>query len=120
MRPLLLAKCAVYAAIAIAPMPGKAHALFVDGNTLYGDCTNTGNGRAFASGYCLGYIVAATDGIEFSDVYFRDRERCWSATVTQGQMRDVVVNYLRDHPEKRHLSATTSIRVAVQSAFCTE
>jgi hypothetical protein len=84
---------------------------FNTGNDLYdacqleddpfarGVCTATVSG-AYDMMIALGYVCSGiTDG------------------VTQNQLRDVVVNYLRDHPETRSAPAVFNIALAMKASF---
>ncbi len=88
--------------------------------------TTTGNGlldsceskAEHERALCLGYITGVTDmeGINTAAYPERGRTRI-SEDVTNSQVKDVVVKYLRDHPEDRHLLAAILIVEAVSRAF---
>ena len=42
---------------------------------------------------------------------------CIPNNVTQGQVLDVIVKFLEDHPQNRHQNATVLISVALRDAF---
>ena len=70
----------------------------------------TGGYAGYPSGYCIGYIVAIVDMFENSV--------CWPReTVKNGQLVDVVIKWLNDHPESLHLPASHAITKAMQQAF---
>lgn len=119
----LLAKCAVYAAIAIAPMPGKAHAYsyFEDGNGLFEECSAPERDQLYfqKTARCTAYITGVYDSVN----WFRatmDSPKCEISPsgVTRGQVRDVVFKYMSDHPETRHEPAIQIVVVALNEAFC--
>ena len=82
---------------------------FKTGNELYQECT-----AAFGSPpniLCMGYVMAASDALESQRLICRPKE------VTASQAEDVIVNYLRDHPEQRHLTAYSLAKLALMGAF---
>ena len=82
---------------------------FKTGNELYQECT-----AAFGSPpniLCLGYVMAASDALESQRLICRPKE------VTASQAEDVIVNYLRDHPEQSHLTAYSLAKLALMSVF---
>ncbi len=85
------------------------------GNDLLESCESKGN---FEQAFCLGYITGVTDieGLD-SAVYPERRRSCVPENVTNGQARDVVVKYLKDHPEERHLQAAILVAKAMGQAF---
>jgi hypothetical protein len=85
------------------------------GNTLLEACESK---DAFQHALCLGYIQGATDIDAMDGATFPERRRsCVTENVTNGQIEDVVVKYLRDHPEERHLLAAILVVRAVAKAF---
>lgn len=49
---------------------------------------------------------------------FPDRQRfCTPDNVTNGQMEDIVVKYLKDHPDERHMLAAILVVKAMTKAF---
>jgi len=95
--PLLLA-----AALVATP----AYAAFQNGDALYKDCSSQMG--SFETGFCVGYIAGVVDS----------SEKCIPIAVKLREARDVVLQYLRDHPEKRHLEADALVLAAIQEAFC--
>jgi Rap1a immunity proteins len=90
-----------------------ASAGFDDGNALFERCKTYTSDRAtepFNDGVCAGYIVGATDALD------RGSLLCLP-DVTKGQIIDVVILWLRDHPEKRHLGASSLIGAALKEKF---
>jgi len=75
------------------------------GNMLYVDCS-TSMGRTA----CINYVMV-TDALSLMGVI------CTPEQSTPRQAIDVVVKYLRAHPEQRPLSAATQVRGALQEAF---
>jgi len=81
-----------------------AQAQFQTGNTLYAELTqNTLAGKMFVLGYMIG--VADT---------FVGREICLPQDVTQGQVLDIVTNYLASRPQTRHQPADLLVVLALR------
>jgi hypothetical protein len=84
------------------------------GNDLLESCES----RDFKQAFCLGYITGVTDFDGMDGAAFPERRRsCIPENVSNGQVRDVVVKYLKDHPEERHLLAAVLIVEAASKAF---
>ena len=106
-----------------------------DGNTIYRACETTND--EVMQGFCFGYIFGAVEGMKWgalvgiaalstegnfdaskSDVMSSVALGfCIPPTVENGQVSDIVVNYLGDNPESRHESARTLINEALSAAF---
>ena len=76
------------------------------GNMLYADCS-TSMGRTA----CVSYVMGVTDALSLMGAI------CTPEHSTARQAIDVVVKYLRAHPEQRPLSAAMQVRAALQEAF---
>lgn len=117
-----LAKCAVYAALAIAPVVDDARAeyrLYDSGNDLFGLCTTSESDDVhyLKDSECRGYIVGVVDHLSmWRDTL--DFPACGRAGITKGQMVAVVVKYMMDHPETRHEPANELVMKAFNTAFC--
>ena len=101
-----------------APAQGGS-TYFQNGNKLYADCTS--NNR-YDQAYCLGYVVGVTDlAVNLSDAAelgARPPKVCIPLGVTQGQVKDVVIDYLRRDPEHRHhVTAVVQVEIAVVDAW---
>ena len=69
--------------------------------------------------WCTAYIQGAQQTIalvrfDTSKVY---ASSCPENSVTNQQAQDVIIKYLRDHPENRHLPAPSLIALALHDAF---
>jgi hypothetical protein len=82
---------------------------FLSGNQLYERCVADMN--TVANSYCIGYVAGIADVLSASKI------TCASDGVTVGQVTDIVVKYLRDHPEKRHYAAQDQVGTALMQAF---
>ncbi len=63
-------------------------------------------------------IARITDTDSAQGAAFPERRRsCIPENVTNGQVSDVVIKYLRDHPEERHILAAILVVKAMAEAF---
>ena len=71
-----------------------AEAYFVTGNDLLKDCSSTDKDTAAAKGlYCLGVILGYYEMLTFLKAQCGDDSK-----KNVGQIKDVVVKYLKEHP----------------------
>jgi hypothetical protein len=89
-----------------ASITAHAAIVFDTGNELFSACSSPEQ-RA----YCLG----TTTG--YSDMLQAMGETCLDKSVTRGQAADIVMRFLRDHPEARHKTAASLARAALRDAF---
>lgn len=91
--------------------PAKAQRVSYTGNDLLNECQR--DAKNFDTG-CFMYINGFVNGFEAnaSNKYFSIPDN-----VTVGEMMDVVVKYLENHPEKRHLEAGAAIVWAFSDAY---
>ena len=95
--------------------PGSAS--FLNGNELYSRCNSTQS--TVNSTFCVGYISGVFDGIR-GDAIIAGRDdglRCVPVEVNIGQMRDIVVEFLRKNPGIRHLPADILIKDSLLATF---
>jgi len=94
--------------------PAVAQNQFKGGNDIYPLCVSpdTGDKRA-----CLHYILGVSDSFveiaRAADV----PGLCYGPHVTAGQIFDIVVKYLREHPKTRDASAASLISLSLMEAF---
>jgi hypothetical protein len=100
------------AAIVLVLGAGEAGAAVKDtnGNQLYADCTGDLVGQAV----CVGYVRGVYDRDRWSDA---SSYICAVDGVTTGQLVDVVVQYLKAHPEKRDFRAGGLVLFALRDAW---
>lgn len=89
---------------------------------------STGNGvlelceaprGSFESGLCLGFIEGVVEKDKLSRwMDSTNTYLCDLPGVTNGQIYDVVVAFLRAHPEQRHHHGASLVSRAIQQAFC--
>jgi hypothetical protein len=104
---LRLKTTALAAAMTLALAPGaKAEVKANTGNTLFADCTQTSG--YYNNGFCLGYVVGTAHALA---------NVCMPNGSTQGQMRDVVLRWLENNPDKRHYDASSIVAYVLGQAF---
>jgi hypothetical protein len=84
-------------------------ALALDGNELLQRCASIPDGKLFCTGFVDG-IHRLLRGSQFHLV-------CSPDDVTTGQVRDIAVRYLLDHPADRHHNAEEVVTFAMIEAF---
>ena len=82
---------------------------FYSGNDLYAKCTAPEG--SLDRVYCIGIMAGLADAFE------TDGTTCLPKNASVGQVMDVVVNYLRDHPDGRHFAMAREAELALNSAF---
>ena len=112
-RPITTNAIAVGIALAVLP-PLPVIAGFYDGNVIFQRCSES---DAANKSFCLGYIGGVADSMGYSDAK-ANRSQCIDNEATMGQLRDVAVAYLRDHPALRHLGAAGLIEFAIREGYC--
>ena len=85
-----------------------------DGNELLALCNDDGY---FLQGACLGIIKGAIVTLDNWAAVNETRPYCRPDGATWGQMQDVVVSYLRRHPETRHESYSLLIIKAQRATW---
>ncbi len=106
---LLVAALALVLVSTAASAQGKTAAT---GNQMMGLCHSA---EAFGQGLCVGFAMAVA-GLA-SWLPYDAPAACFMETVTLGQLRDIMVKYLDDHPEELHYSATSLAAKAFAKAF---
>jgi hypothetical protein len=93
--------------------PGIARAEYFDtGNDLWNLCTDKFPGHNYL---CIGLPTA------YYDMMLATGYRCAATGVDREKVRDAVLKYLADNPEKRNLPASELAIAAFKAAFqCTE
>lgn len=88
-------------------LSAPAHADFKSGNELL-DHTNVDN--YYNKGNAMGYIMGVVDA--YSSIYI-----CPPATITGGQVQDIVKSYLAQNPATRHEGASILVFRAMVEFF---
>jgi hypothetical protein len=97
-----------------------------DGNKLFSACEGYGTQgtlspdeiRRFAS--CEAYVVGVADSLAMFKANLStlgDVKYCPPEGADSHQLTSVAINYLRDHPEKRHLAAASLVANALAKGF---
>jgi hypothetical protein len=118
-----LAMLAAFTTIAATGLTATAYAAeqsnfpdyvaFDRGNQLLDECNPASGYNSFASGMCIGYVTATVDTLSF----IPGMGFCLPLASTKGQIRDVVLKYLQDHPADRHSVAASLVTVALWESF---
>jgi hypothetical protein len=87
----------------------SAFAAFDSGNALLESCDNATD--AWKQSHCLAYIAGVSDVLDGMHI------TCTGGRVSLDQVKDVVVKYLREHPEQRNSDADDSTSTALALAF---
>lgn len=118
MKKYLVTAMLLYSALASTPSAAQSNdttiiPTFRDGNELYRLCASQFETEKVN---CLGYIQGAADSLEAARLVARMLP-CIKEPVELGQIQDVVILYLRDHPEIRHRGAAGLIWAAIADAW---
>ena len=110
MLKLLLA-----ASLLLAPVPVMARDVSAnDGNELLGHCNDEGY---YTQGVCMGIIQGTMNTLDSWALANESTPHCRPANATWGQIQDVVVSYLKRHPETRNESSSLLILKAQRAAW---
>ena len=99
-------------------VPVPARAQFYTGNEIYGDCQASESDAAYFQKWarCTSYVTGAFDAILLAR-QLNDKPDCTPDRLTVGQMRDVAVKYMREHPENRNMSAAAIVLLSIMDAW---
>ena len=101
----------------------KANAGFSTGEKLLKFCTADKNGP---QGVCSGYIIGVVDSQQTDNVIGGKDEYvnkhlgyrwCLHKKITQGEVMDPVIAWLKVKPKKRHFTATSLVSKVLQESF---
>src|SRR5262249_46932591 len=104
--------------LAFASSPAAAQSVglnYISGNILWETCSPSQHDTN--NWLCMGYITGITDAVEAQNGSFMGRRVCIQSQVTPGQIVDVVVQFLGQHPEIREYAAPGLIAGALAKAF---
>lgn len=86
------------------------------GNTLLEDCKS--DDLTWSDGFCSGSIKGVVAGMNFAAAFYSMKlPWCARPTVTNGQIRDVVVAWLRANPKERDLPTAIVIARSMKDAY---
>jgi hypothetical protein len=116
MNPLFLPMLLVAAQAApdAPPAPSSPTFMFENGDTLLAKCENKAPEYALA---CTAYIVGAVDGIKKDIFLGRAPDNCWPEQMAAGEVRNIVVKYLKSYKDQRKFPASLIVSVALNDAF---
>lgn len=102
--------------VATAMLASPAQA--IDGNELYKWAREWNNQKGeYLGGAYQGYLIATADALDKTDIPWAPVKFCIPDGVSNGQVGDIVFQWLEDHPEKRHYLASELVVVALSEAF---
>ena len=98
-------------------IPNAVHARGIeDGNSLLENCSAAEDRLEYID--CLSYIHGGIDMlVDMQMAKLIDKRVCLPAGVTNGQLKDVVVKYVIEHPEIRHFPAGDLVFLALANNF---
>ena len=87
------------------------------GNDLLRDCTD--DKTVTQKSFCLGFIMGIWDAAVVEEGVFHPSKPKFviPEAANLGQLKDVVVKYLNEHPANRHLNAGVLVVIALKEAF---
>ena len=112
--------------------PGASLSEPLSGNQLYAVCTSSDQAT---SAFCIGYVIGETEGqflgglmlylnshpesrdSDYNDHASRVFGYCVPKNASNAQLRDVVVKFLRENPERRHETARFLVMESYVAAF---
>jgi hypothetical protein len=113
MRTPLLTILAILAGQPTTPVCAQESGGLFTGNQFLSLC------NLDREGDCLGYVAGVTDTLLSLQAAKPHMGYCIRipAAVTGGQLRDIAVKYLQEHPEERHYTAASEVILAMLNAF---
>jgi hypothetical protein len=81
---------------------------FKNGTELYQACTVS---DSVHTSFCIGYVMGVSDSLQSLHL------TCSPKQATGRQVTDLVVSYLRDHPDARQYVAAQEVTLALVKAF---
>lgn len=103
---------ALFSALALAQ---SAPADFKDGEELYGLCTTPNDKRA--NSFCVGYVAAIADVLGTGDGSISGWRACLPSSATQGEVAEVAIQWLKNHPENRAFGASDVVAQALAHTY---
>jgi hypothetical protein len=110
----VLALCLILAAPSAAQE--SASEAFETGRTLLQKC----GGDAASQSRCLSYIEGVADAMRLEQAYrrtFFGARVCINQNILSREIKDIVVRWLKDHPDRQRYPASQLIAQAVFKAF---
>ncbi len=116
MTPKTVAIGAALALVLVSAGAGAQETMssWADGNDMKNFCHS--EAPNFSQGLCVGFAMAVAE-IAGSQPIFDRQRACIPPGVKRGQLKDIMVKFLDDHPEQLHLTATSLAARAYEEAF---
>lgn len=109
----LLISIAIVSGVGTPAMASEPALMFNNGNMLLADCTGSTSGVS----QCIGYLKGVADALRSLGLADGLRTVNVPVGVTGGQLKDIVVQYIQEHPEMRHVAAAQLVYIALGRAF---
>lgn len=93
-----------------------ARAQYFDGNTLHFRCQQERETAMVRWTDCLGYVSGVADVMSGRNA-INGVQACIPRGTSRNQLKDVVVDWLRRHPEHRHHNAGGLVAAALAEAY---
>ena len=108
-------------ALTVAIQVSPAEAVWKKGNLLVDECVSESD---FNEIMCYGYIIGIADVVSVM-AQMAESKRVWRPdvcfpdipSISDAQLKRVVVKYLKKHPEKAHNKAVILVIGAIEEAF---
>ena len=101
--------------LATRTVSAQEGAFFLTGNNLLEACTST---KSSAGNFCAGYVAGVSDAVRWVAFDTNSAQSfCSGRGVNSTQVQDIVIKYLKEHPEVRQYSAPSMIYPALIAAF---
>ena len=111
---MLVRKTVLAAAFAISSSPTLAN--YLTGKDLYADCSKPQG--SFSQGFCSGYVSGVVDAIEYYQVSKgAEKSVCVPKEASIGQVKEIVVRFLTQHPDPRNNTASSLVSDALRNTF---
>jgi len=108
-----MTKLALGVVVALTILAGEASADFMTGNKLNAFCASS---KLNEQSGCAGYVEGVIDYMEWVRLE-QHKPQCIPMGTQAPQVADVVLDYLRDHPEMRSYAATDLVVLAITKAW---
>lgn len=96
-----------------------AFAAVITGNDLLSECNADRSSSEYEMNiaHCVGYIMGSIDQGQLDEHFSQKRLYCMPRQVTAGQLKDVLVAWMRRHPEKLHFGGAALVTLSMVGAF---
>lgn len=112
MAKTAIAILVLLSALAVAK---TATADFQGGEQLYQLCTKPNDVRA--NSFCLGYVAGIADVLGTGDGEVSGWRACLPPEATQGEVAEIAVQWLKEHPENRAFGASDLVAQALSRTY---